>query len=161
MIPGRADGDRCVGESLWILVGQPAAAIPTSELLEHDLFDVLRYSSLPQACQDSRRLGDELLSIVLVDPDRVELEQDFEQLVIESAVQSLVAFARRPTLFVFARSGRFVHAANWPNCRLALTNMARCGGAGLGIGTQLASSTRLRSKSKRALPNICLLIIFI
>src|SRR6266498_1977934 len=36
VIPGRADGDRCVGDSLWILVGQPAAAIPTSEFLKDD-----------------------------------------------------------------------------------------------------------------------------
>jgi hypothetical protein len=42
VIPGEADGDRCVGESLWILVGQPPTAIPTSEFLEDDLFDVLR-----------------------------------------------------------------------------------------------------------------------
>ena len=48
----------------------------------------------------------------LLDPNRVELEQNLEQLVVQDAVLSLVAFTRRPTLLVFARPVRFVHPAD-------------------------------------------------
>jgi hypothetical protein len=46
VIPDGADGDRHVGESPAIRVDQPAAAMPTSEFLEDDLFDVVRGSRI-------------------------------------------------------------------------------------------------------------------
>lgn len=122
MIPSGADGDCCVGKSLWIQVGQPAAAIPTSEFLEHDAFDVVRDSRLAQSWQHSGQLGDELVSIALMDPDRVELEQDLEQLVVQGTVMSLVALARRPTLLVVVDAGTLVHPADEPYRTFAVKN---------------------------------------
>jgi hypothetical protein len=75
-IPGGADGDRGIGETLRILVGQAATTVPPSELLLDDLFDVLRRSCVAQPRQDRREFGHELLGTGPVDPDRVELEQD-------------------------------------------------------------------------------------
>ena len=134
MIPGGADGDCCIGKSLWIQVGQPAAAIPAPEFLENDLFDVIRDSGIAQSWEHGGQLRDKLFSIVLVDSDGVELEQDLEQLVVQGTVLSLVAFARRPTGFVFARVGRLVHRADGPYRKLAVKNTALCRGAWLCIG---------------------------
>ena len=93
-----------MSEALRILVGESAPAIPASQLLLDDVFDILRKASVAESRQDTGRFGDELLHVVAnVDPNRT--------------------FA--PS---YARS------------------------------IQLASNTRLRSKSKRALPNICLLV---
>ena len=75
-----------------------------------DLFDVLRRSRVAQPWQDRREFGHELLRIGPVDPDRVELEQDLEQLVVQGAVLSLEALARRLPLlgFVLGTIGRSV-----------------------------------------------------
>ena len=53
-----------------------------------DLFDVLWGSCVAQTWQDRRQFGHELLGIALMDANRVELEQDLEQLVVQGAVLS-------------------------------------------------------------------------
>jgi hypothetical protein len=63
---------------------------------------------------DRRRFGHELFGIALVDADRVELEQDLEQLVVQGAILSLEAFTRRPPLLGFVVVYGLVHAANGP-----------------------------------------------
>ena len=79
-----------------------------------DLFDVLRRSCVAQPWQDRREFGHEVLRIGPVDPDRVELEQDLEQLVVQGAVVSLEAFTRRPLLLGFVHVGSFAHAGPGP-----------------------------------------------
>ena|SRR5712691_6610393 len=71
-----------------ILVGQAATAIPSSEFLENDLFDIIRGADIAQSDQNADRFRNELLGVVLVDPNRVESEQNLEQLVIQGAVVS-------------------------------------------------------------------------
>jgi hypothetical protein len=120
VVPGGADGDCCIGKSLWTQFGQPPTAIPTSQFLENDLFHVVGDSGVAQSRQHCGQLRDELLSIILVDPDWVELEQDLEQLVVQGTVLNLVAFPRRPTLLVVARADSFVHPVDEPYRRLAV-----------------------------------------
>ena len=66
--------------------------------------------------------GDELLSFVLVNANRVELEQNLEQLIVQGAVLRLVAFTCRSTLLVFVHAASFVHQLEERYRRLAVTD---------------------------------------
>ena len=91
-----------------------------------DLFDVLRRSSVAQSWQDGCQFGHELLRIVPVYPNRVELEQDLEHLVVQGAVVGLEGFTRRPPLLGFVDVCSLVHAGNGPYRSLAVNDTASC-----------------------------------
>ncbi len=139
-------------------MGESTTPVPPPELLLDKLFDVIRQSGLAQSCHDRRRFRNELVGVAVVDADRVELKQDLDQRVVQRPILSSKVFARRATLLGFICVGGFVHARNGPYRSLAIADtLSWRAWMTIYRDPQLASSTRLRSKSKRARPNICLL----
>ena len=68
-----------------------------------DIFNVLRKPGLAEPRQDTGRFGDELLRVVVnVHANRIDLEQDVEDLVVLGAILRLETLARDTTFFVFA-----------------------------------------------------------
>ena len=68
-----------------------------------DGFDILRKASVAESRRDTGRFGDELLRVVFkVDANRIDLEQDVDDLVVQGAILGLESRARGTTVFVFA-----------------------------------------------------------
>src|SRR5687768_2369404 len=88
-IPHRADRDGRVGQTITVKCGETTAPIPASEFFEHDAFNIVGDARLAQASHDAGDLRSGRTPIYRVRAQRVELDEDFEQLVVELSIARL------------------------------------------------------------------------
>jgi hypothetical protein len=85
------------------LVGESTLAIPASQFLLDNALNVLSGAGVAESRQNTGRFGNELLRIVVnVDTNRIDLEQDVDDLVVQGAVPDLETLACGTTFSAFA-----------------------------------------------------------
>jgi hypothetical protein len=95
------------------LVAESAPAIPASQLLLDDAFDVLCDASVTKSRQNTGRFGNELLRILAnVDTNRIDFEQDVDDLVVQGTVLGLETLACGATFSVFAHGWQSMFASS-------------------------------------------------